>query len=153
MKDIILISMLIAAIIYAGYKPKPEVIFEKIYVTRDTCDSDSDFIRAIGQIESNNTDNVVGDGGRAIGRYQIHDICVKGSGLKDLLNYQHKDMADSIKAEHVFWATMGVHCYTYAMKYGNYPSYEELARMWNGGPNGYQMQATLGYLKKFKQAL
>jgi hypothetical protein len=155
MRDVIIFCLLIAAVIYAGSKPKqqPEVIVKTVYVTRDTCDTDSDFIRAIGQIETNNTDNVVGDGGRAIGRYQIHDICVKGSGLKDLLNYQHKDMADSIKAEHVFWATMGVHCYTYAQKYGSYPSYEELARMWNGGPNGYQMEATLGYLKKFKQAL
>jgi hypothetical protein len=39
----------------------------------------------------------------------------------------------------------------YAQKYGKYPTYGELARMWNGGPNGYQNEATLNYLKKFEQ--
>ena len=151
LKDIILITALICAIIYAGYKPKPEVIFEKIYITRDTCDTDSDFINAIGEIETLNTDSLIGDSGRAYGRYQMHAICVKGSGLQDLLNYQHKDMFDSVKAERVFWAVMGINCHTYAQKYGKYPSYGDLARMWNGGPNGYQYESTLNYLKKFEQ--
>jgi hypothetical protein len=46
---------------------------------------------------------------------------------------------------------MGVHSHTFAQRNGRYPSYEELARMWNGGPNGYQMQATLKYLEKFRK--
>ena len=151
LKDIILISALIAAIIYAGYKPKPEVYVKTIYMTRDTCDSDSDFINAIGHIETLNTDSLIGDSGRAYGRYQIHDICVTASGLKNLLNYQHKDMFDSVKAERVFWAVMGINCHTYAQKYGKYPEYSDLVRMWNGGPLGYQNEATLNYLKKFEQ--
>jgi hypothetical protein len=151
LKDIILFTALIAAVIYAGSKPEPEVIVKTIYIMRDTCDTDSDFIRAIGQIESKNTDSAIGDGGRAFGRYQIHDVCVTGSGLKDLLNYQHKNMFDSVKAERVFWAVMGINCHVYAQKYGKYPNYGELARMWNGGPNGYQNEATLNYLKKFEQ--
>jgi len=151
MKDLILVSLLIAAIIYAGYKPKPEVYVKTIYITRDTCDTDSDFINAIGHIETLNTDSLIGDSGRAYGRYQIHDICVTASGLKNLLNYEHKDMFDSVKAERVFWAVMGINCHTYAQKYGKYPEYGDLVRMWNGGPLGYQNEATLNYLKKFKQ--
>jgi len=151
LKDIILISALITAIIYAGYKPKPEVYVKTIYITRDTCDTDSDFINAIGHIETLNTDSLIGDSGMAYGRYQIHDICVTASGLKNLLNYQHKDMFDSVKAERVFWAVMGINCHTYAQKYGKYPDYGDLVRMWNGGPLGYQNEATLNYLKKFKQ--
>ena len=151
LKDIILFTALIAAVIYAGSKPEPEVIVKTIYITRDTCDTDSDFINAIGHIETLNTDSLIGDSGRAFGRYQIHDVCVTGSGLKDLLNYQHKDMFDSVKAERVFWAVMGINCHVYAQKYGKYPNYGELARMWNGGPNGYQNEATLNYLKKFEQ--
>jgi len=151
MKDIILISALITAIIYAGYKPKPEVYVKTIYITRDTCDTDSDFINAIGHIETLNTDSLIGDSGRAYGRYQIHDICVTASGLKNLLNYELKDMFDSLKAERVFWAVMGINCHTYAQKYGKYPDYSDLVRMWNGGPNGYQNEATLNYLKKFEQ--
>jgi hypothetical protein len=151
LKDIILISALIAAIIYAGYKPKPEVYVKTIYITRDTCDTDSDFINAIGHIETLNTDSLIGDSGRAYGRYQIHDVCFTASGLKNLLNYEHKDMFDSVKAERVFWAVMGINCHVYAQKYGKYPDYRDLARMWNGGPNGYQNEATLNYLKKFEQ--
>jgi hypothetical protein len=151
LKDIILISALIAVIIYAGSKPEPEVIVKTVYITRDTCDIDSDFINAIGHIETLNTDSLIGDSGRAYGRYQMHAVCVKGSGLKDLLNYQHKDMFDSVKSDHVFWAAMGVHCYTYAQKHGKYPNLGELARMWNGGPNGHKKQSTLNYLKKFEQ--
>jgi len=151
LKDIILISALIAAIIYAGYKPKPEVYVKTIYITRDTCDTDSDFINAIGEIETQNTDSLIGDSGRAFGRYQIHDVCVTASGLKNLLNYEHKDMFDSVKAERVFWAVMGINCHVYAQKYGKYPDYSDLVRMWNGGPLGYQNEATLNYLKKFEQ--
>jgi hypothetical protein len=153
LKDIILFTALIAAVIYAGSKPEPEVIVKTIYITRDTCDTDSDFINAIGHIETQNTDSLIGDSGRAFGRYQIHDVCITGSGLKNLLNYQHKDMFDSVKAERVFWAVMGINCHVYAQKYGKYPDYGELARMWNGGPNGYQNEATLNYLKKFEQCL
>jgi len=151
LKDIILISALIAAIIYAGYKPKPEVYVKTIYITKDTCDTDSDFINAIGHIETLNTDSLIGDSGKAYGRYQIYDICVTASGLKNLLNYEHKDMFDSVKAERVFWAVMGINCHTYAQKYGKYPDYSDLVRMWNGGPLGYQNEATLNYLKKFEQ--
>jgi hypothetical protein len=104
MKESILFSLLIAAVIFAGNKPeaKPEVIVKTIYVTKDTCDTDSDFIRKIGELETLNTDSLIGDSGRAFGRYQMHDVCVTASGLKNLLKYTHKDMFDSAKAERVF---------------------------------------------------
>jgi hypothetical protein len=147
----ILVLLFFIAAIFPFCKPQPETIIKTVYITRDTCDTDSDFINAIGEIETLNTDSLIGDSGKAYGRYQMHAVCVKGSGLEDLLNYQHKDMFDSVKAERVFWAAMGVHCYTYAQKYGKYPNYRELARMWNGGPNGHKKQSTLNYLKKFEQ--
>jgi hypothetical protein len=37
------------------------------------------------------------------------------------------------------------------MRHGKYPTYEDLARMWNGGPIGYKMNATLKYLEKFRE--
>lgn len=141
----------ILAVFYLGIgcqESKKEIIYKTIYVYRDTCDSE--FMRKIGEIESFNTDNAIGDGGRALGRYGIHSVCVKGSGLESLLGYTHKDMQDSTKSMHVFWAAMGVNCHLYAQKYGKYPTYEELARMWNGGPNGNEYKATLKYLEKFR---
>jgi hypothetical protein len=139
------------AVLFTACKTKPETIIKTIYITKDTCDTDSDFINAIGHIETLNTDSLIDKSGRAYGRYQIHAVCLTGSGLENLLNYQHKDMFDSVKAVRVFWAAMGVHCYTYAQKYGKYPNLGQLARIWNGGPNGHKKQSTLNYLKKFEQ--
>lgn len=128
---------------------EPTIIYLTDTVYIDTCDSE--FIRKIGQIESGNTDSITGDSGRGKGRFQIYNICVKGSGLHDLLGYSHNDMFNHKKSVHVFWATMGIFCHTYAQKHGHYPTYEQLARMWCGGPEGYKKNATLNYLHKFKQ--
>jgi hypothetical protein len=152
MKQLIGLTIL-TAVLFGCSQPKPEPnikikIVERI-VYRDTCDSE--FIRKIGQIESNNTDSVVEANGMGFGRYQIYNICVKGSGMTDLLGYTHADMFDKEKAEHVFWATMGIFCHTFAQKHGRYPTYEELARMWCGGSEGYKSNATLNYLNKFKK--
>jgi hypothetical protein len=59
-------------------------------------------------------------------------------------------MFNAEKSQHVFWATMGIFCHTYAQKHGKYPTYEELARMWCGGSEGYKSNATLNYLHKFR---
>ena len=152
MKQIIGFIILCFIIIYCQQpKPKAEIkikIVEKI-VYRDTCDSE--FIRKIGQIETGNTDSLTEINGHGKGRFQIYNICVKGSGLTDLLGYSHNDMFNAEKSKHVFWATMGIFCHTYAQKHGHYPNYEQLARMWCGGPEGYKKNATLNYLHKFKQ--
>jgi hypothetical protein len=55
------------------------------------------------------------------------------------------------KSDRVFWAVMGIFCHLYAQKHGHYPTYEELARMWAGGSEGYKSNATLNYLNKFKK--
>lgn len=123
-------------------------VIEKI-VYRDTCDSE--FIRKIGQIESGGIDSTVAEQGRGRGRYGIYNICVKGSGLADLLKYSHNDMNTKEKSDRVFWAVMGIFCHLYAQKHGHYPTYEELARMWAGGSEGYKSNATLNYLNKFKK--
>ncbi len=131
-------------------KPKCEIkikIVEKI-VYRDTCDSE--FIQKIGQIETGNTDSTVAEDGRGRGRYGIYEICVKGSGMCDLLGYSHADMNTKEKSDNVFWATMGIFCYLYAQQYGHYPTYEELARMWAGGYHAHDKNCTLNYLSKFR---
>lgn len=143
--------LILIAVLFGCQQPKPEptVIVKTITIYRDTCDSE--FIRKIGQIESNNTDSVIEANGQGYGRYQIYNVCVKGSGLHDLLGYSHDDMFKHEKSIHVFWATMGIFCHTYAQKHGKYPSYEDLARMWCGGSEGYKSNATLNYLNKFRK--
>ena len=153
MKYLTLLVILIAVFFSCKQQPlkkiEPIIIYLTDTVYVDTCDSE--FIRKIGQIESNNTDSVIEANGHGYGRYQIYNVCVKGSGMTDLLGYSHNDMFNHEKSQHVFWATMGIFCHTYAQKHGHYPTYEELARMWCGGSEGYKKNATLNYLHKFRK--
>jgi len=130
-------------------QPEPKIIIKTVTIYRDTCDSE--FIRKIGKLETGNTDSISAEQGRGKGRFGIYNICVKGSGLHDLLGYSHDDMFKHEKSVHVFWATMGIFCHTYAQKHGHYPTYEQLARMWCGGSEGYKSNATLNYLHKFRK--
>jgi len=129
---------------------KPKHV-DHIYVktiTRDTCDSE--FIRKIAQIETGGNDSTIAEGGAGRGRFGIYDICVTGSGLSSLLGFTHEDMNNKEMSKAVFWAMMGVFCHTHYEKHGKYPTYEELARKWAGGPDGELKESTLKYLNKFR---
>ena len=143
--------LILCSVLFGCSKPQPEIRIITKVIYRDTCNQDSEFIQKIGQIETGNTDSTIAEGGRGRGRYGIYEICVKGSGMCDLLGYSHADMNTKIKSDHVFWATMGIFCYLYAREYGHYPTYEQLARMWAGGYNAHDKNCTLNYLKKFKE--
>lgn len=136
--------------LFGCQKPAPEVIVKTITIYRDTCNLDSEFIAKICQIESGCKDSISGENGRGKGRFGIYEIAVKGSGLMDLLGYTHNDMFDEQKSNHVFWAMMGIFLHQYWHKHGKPAKYEDLARMWSGGPDGYKKKATLKYLQKFR---
>jgi hypothetical protein len=137
------------AVLFCCQKPQPEVYVKTIIIYRDTCDSE--FQRKIGQIESGGLDSISGENGRGIGRYGIYEIAVIGSGMSALLNYQHSDMYTKENSDRVFWAMMGVFCHLHWQKYGQPPTYEDLARKWSGGPNGQEKEATIKYLNKFRK--
>lgn len=142
------ITMAVVSFTCIRCSTEPEIQIEYITVYRDTCDSE--FIAKIGSIETGGTDSITAEHGMGVGRYGIYNVCVKGSGMMDMLCYEHMDMVSKEKSDHVFWAMMGIFCYQYAQKNGRYPSYEDLARMWAGGPTGYKKDSTLKYLRKFK---
>lgn len=145
-----------AKIIHAPAK----IIIKTDTIYKDTCDSK--FFKTIAEIESgaismSNLDScylqsaVTGDGGRAKGHLQIHNICLQGTMLDKVLGYSHDSMFDLESSSHVFWSMMGIFSHYYYQKYGDYPNYEQLARMWCGGPLGYQKTATDKYAKKFNE--
>ena len=82
--------------------------------------------------------NAVGDGGKAIGPYQIwraywqdavqHDPSIGGT---------YEDCRDAAYAERVILA--------YWSRYAPAYDYETLARIHNGGPKGHRRRGTLGY--------
>lgn len=112
-----------------------------------------DFVKAIAIVESGCNDEAVGTSCGCIGRYQVSQICVDEVNRKFGTSYVLSDMHDPEKAEdvlHKYLAHWGSH---YENKTGNAATDEVLARIWNGGPKGYEMESTLPYWEKVKERM
>jgi hypothetical protein len=95
---------------------------------------------AIARVESHYDPNAVGDGGRALGAYQIHRVYWEDGTAFLGVDWPHRDATDPKKARRVVKA--------YLLRYGKGRSLLEMARIHNGGPHGHEKQATLFYAKK-----
>lgn len=109
----------------------------------------TDLFQAIGTVESNNDDDATGDGGKAIGRYQIWHVywydATEFSGVGGRYQDCRKaDYAEKVMRE--YWKRYCREAY-YAK------DYERLSRVHNGGPKGHTKQATVAYWNKVKSAL
>jgi len=114
-------------------------------------------IRCLEQVETGGVaeserDRCVGDGGRALGRLQIHVVAVDDCNrIMGRLCWTAEDRADPVRARDM--------CGVYLRHWGARltptatatPSIfaRNLARIWNGGPFGWQRGATEGYARKF----
>jgi hypothetical protein len=97
----------------------------------------------------------IGDKGRAYGCLQIHPICVRDVNERYNTKYVHIDLLDgdiqmSKDICMLFLTHYGVH---YSKKFNKTASMEVLARMWNGGPRGYQKSSTLKYWKEVQSLI
>ena len=91
--------------------------------------------------------HAVGDGGRALGPYQIHYRYWKDAVEHDptLYGTEYEGVRDQRYAEQVMLA--------YWDRYAPDWKPETLARIHNGGPSGHQENRTLGYWRKVHSAL
>lgn len=105
-----------------------------------------DVLRAIRIVESGEDPAAVGDGGRAIGVYQIWNVywrdAVEFSGIGGV----YGDCRDPAYADVIVRAYMDR--YAVPRRLGRYPTQEDIARIHNGGPNGHRKEATLKYWQK-----
>lgn len=76
----------------------------------------------------------------------VNDIC----GKQVFLYTDKYDRERSEQMMVIYWSHYGQR---YKNKTGNEPTYETLARIHNGGPNGAQMYATKRYWRKVKAEL
>jgi hypothetical protein len=82
--------------------------------------------------------NAIGDGGRAIGPYQIHRVYWQDAiEHEPSIGGQYEDCRDAAYAERVILA--------YWDRYAPDWRHETLARVHNGGPKGHRKSATVGY--------
>ena len=113
---------------------------------------DNQLLYALRIVESGGDDNAIGDGGKAIGPYQIWKVY-----WSDAIEYdpsiggEYKDCFDREYSEKVVRAYMSR--YATERRIGRVPTNEDMARIHNGGPNGYKKSSTMNYWKKVKKVL
>ncbi len=111
----------------------------------DSEDQIEQLLDAIAQVESRSDRNAVGDSGRAIGVYQIHQRYWQ-DGTRILgIDWPYKDATNPAKARQVVRA--------YLRHYGKDRSLLDMARIHNGGPNGHKKQSTQDYARKIEAIL
>ena len=88
-----------------------------------------------------------GDGGNALGPLQIHRACWQDAKIGG----RYSQCADLEYSKRVFRAYMKR--YATEKRLGRVPTNEDMARIWNGGPNGWRKSATIKYWNKVKCVL
>jgi len=103
-----------------------------------------DLLDAIEFVESGGNASAIGDNGNAVGSFQIWKIYVDDvNRIRGNDKYSYTDRLDRSKSRDM--ATI------YLNHYGG--TFEEMARKFNGGPNGHKKEATLKYWVKVKERL
>lgn len=86
-----------------------------------------------------------GDNGKALGVLQIRVEVVKDVNRIYKTHYVHSDALDPKKSFEICRLYLSYYGRVYAKRTGIQPSYEVLARIWNGGPNGWRVKKTRTY--------
>ena len=108
---------------------------------------------ALIQIESRGQVQAVGDGGKAYGVLQIWDVCVQDVNRVYGHKYTHEMMFSERHSKNLAIYYLMHWGGVYKKRTGKEPTMEVLARIWNGGPRGYEKEATHAYWLKVKKEL
>lgn len=108
-------------------------------------------LKAISIVESKSDDTAVGDNGKAIGRYQIWETYVNDVNRFAKTSYVWTDAKDPLKAKQIVILYLNYYGARYERLTGKKATFEVLARIHNGGPNGYKKTATEKYWNKVKK--
>ena len=65
------------------------------------------------------------------------------------VKYTYADRYDKVKSYEMFKLYIGH--YATEKRLGRKPTNEDMARIWNGGPNGYKKTSTIKYWNKVKK--
>jgi len=141
MFGLILVSVLAIAPVDAKTPPAPRVAVPVECYTVDN------LLDAMYAVESNRGKSLLGDGGKAIGQYQIwREYWQDAVDFDPSIGGSYKDCMDKAYSEKIIRA----YWKRYAPKGA---TLEQLARIHNGGPKGHTRTATLKYWKKIVKAM
>lgn len=108
-------------------------------------------ILALILVESNGNDAEIGDNGKAYGCLQMHSAYVQDAAEYAGKDWVHEDAFDRDVAIQIFMAYMAR--YATEERLGREPTPEDIARIHNGGPNGWRKPATVKYWNKVSSQL
>ena len=119
-----------------------------------TGDYNHRFFKALRFAESSNRASVKpGDKGKSHGIYQIKSIYLADVNKVYKTNFMLSDRSDPGKAHRIVILYLTYWGRAYTRRTGKPVTYEVLARIHNGGPNGWRKQATIKYWHKVRKYL
>lgn len=108
-------------------------------------------ILALILVESGGNSKAIGDNGLAYGCLQMHAAYVKDAAEYANADWEHNDAFDPVTSIEIIKAYMKR--YANDDRLGRDATAEDIARIHNGGPNGYKKEATDAYWNKVKSKL
>ncbi len=111
-----------------------------------------DLLDAIKQVESGGNAKAIGDNGNAVGSFQIWKIYVDDvNRILREQRYSYSDRYDPKLSRSMAKAYIGHYATEKRLK--RPPTFEDMAKIHNGGPNGYRKECTKPYWKKIEKEL
>lgn len=105
-------------------------------------------LNALIAVESCGNPAAIGDNGQAVGVLQIHPECVRDVNRITGKAYTLQDRASASKSREICAAYLKHYGRLYERKTGKTATAEVYARIWNGGPRGYNNEKTRRYWAK-----
>ena len=123
---------------------EPNCILTEMTLERDPWEVGWDpLLKALKIVESDNNPAAIGKSNDK-GILQITPILVKDVNRFGY-NFKHDDAFDIKKSEEMFYIIAEHYCPNH--------DFEKMARIWNGGPNGYKKKHTIEYWNRVKENL
>ena len=146
----------VAGLGYLGYLYPPYQKPKIVYIEIEKSPTFKDLLDAIEWVESRGNPYAVGDNGAAIGAYQIHKIYVDDVNRivgKKLFTYDDRYNRVLSRAMCSYYLGYWLSVNSNEIIKSKVDTFEALARIHNGGPNGYKKECTKPYWEKVKRAI
>ena len=110
-------------------------------------------ICALMIVESDGRADAIGDNGKAVGILQIHAECIQDVSRITGKSYTLADRRSVSKSREICADYLRHYGRRYERQTGQTATAETLARIWNGGPRGYNDEKTRRYWAKVQAEL
>tara|TARA_Y100000004_G_C8921556_1_gene415662 strand:- start:1019 stop:1384 length:366 start_codon:yes stop_codon:yes gene_type:complete len=105
-------------------------------------------IMILATVESGQNPRAVGDDLKSLGILQMQEAYVQDAAEYANKPWVHEDALDELTSIKIFRAYM--ERYATEERLGRPVTFEDIARIHNGGPNGYKKKSTIKYWEKVK---